>query len=115
MRISDWSSDVCSSDLGRDHRRAQQHVVADLRRLPGAKRPGMDHRLAHLRQDRLRLCEGRILAPDHEGERPRFGGPASAGHSSDHRRVGNAFVIMCRSWWSPFFYIKNYTYSFTVI
>src|SRR3546814_10339390 len=35
MRISDWSSDVCSSDLGRPVERVRQH-----RRQPGRLAPG---------------------------------------------------------------------------
>src|SRR3546814_19364274 len=55
MRISDWSSDVCSSDLGEDARGAGSHrrlghdelVVADRHRLgardPAESRDGGDH------------------------------------------------------------------------
>src|SRR3546814_15357101 len=38
MRISDWSSDVCSSDLARDE--AEDHVIAD--RDAGDARPDLD-------------------------------------------------------------------------
>src|SRR3546814_3582438 len=36
MRISDWSSDVCSSDLREVHHRQQDDAAADLRRLQAA-------------------------------------------------------------------------------
>src|SRR3546814_19274522 len=41
MRISDWSSDVCSSDLGR-HDAALQRHGADLFRIPGKTRRSVD-------------------------------------------------------------------------
>src|SRR3546814_17348168 len=40
MRISDWSSDVCSSDLDRLHAQAEQHV--DLALFPEAGRADQD-------------------------------------------------------------------------
>src|SRR3546814_5326000 len=79
MRISDWSSDVCSSDLVQ----TGQDAVDD-RALP--------HRLshepepqgeAHERQDEV----GRRPGEDHE--------------RSEERRVGQECVSTCRSRWSP--------------
>src|SRR3546814_3051503 len=50
MRISDWSSDVCSSDLGHTcaHRRRGRHDGArgDDPRVPGPHRSTVDRRLA---------------------------------------------------------------------
>src|SRR3546814_567229 len=40
MRISDWSSDVCSSDLRDEH---HQHAVADPARGAEIERPGEEH------------------------------------------------------------------------
>src|SRR3546814_8901137 len=54
MRISDWSSDVCSSDLGRRD---------DLQRAP-RRRPGRQHR----------LLDRRALRPPGPHERGRLGG-----------------------------------------
>src|SRR3546814_9073832 len=77
MRISDWSSDVCSSDLnpaGGMH----QHARTD-QRLLGAV-----------------LCEeGRIFLLGGLGEKHR------ARHRSEERRVGKECVSTCRSRWSP--------------
>src|SRR3546814_2018253 len=42
---------------GRDHRRAEDHVVADLGRLPRAVGTGVDHRLAHLGEERFGALE----------------------------------------------------------
>src|SRR3546814_4709678 len=84
MRISDWSSDVCSSDL-RGHAR------------PG---PADPHRRRDARQqlpavaDLLRraLGDGALLA----GLRPRHAA------RSEERRVGKECVSTCRSRWSPY-------------
>src|SRR3546814_15696752 len=111
MRISDWSSDVCSSDLeGADHlaggtltqadqRLVHQHlavgeanrrearVLAEFSRRdhPNAA-PGSDdlaHRLATLG-----------LAGGHQGE--------ALGTGSEERRVGKECFSTCRSRWSPY-------------
>src|SRR3546814_1208325 len=82
MRISDWSSDVCSSDLGAqpDHLR------------PGAARQGA--RL-HRRAGRRDAAPARApeAAP---GERP------PDDRRSEERRVGKACVSTCRYRWSPY-------------
>ncbi len=54
---------------GADHRDREQHVVADLRRLPRARAAGMDDALAHLLQDRLGARERLVAAAAHERER----------------------------------------------
>src|SRR3546814_3528993 len=75
MRISDWSSDVCSSDLrGLDNRRRQ----------PG--RRGVPHR------SRGRL--GRARPQPVRGHRPVLPRP-------EERRVGKECVSTCRYRWSP--------------
>src|SRR3546814_10426814 len=75
MRISDWSSDVCSSDL--------EHVVRPHDEADDADR---DHGVCHaeIAEDRL-AAEGRDdLA------------------RSEERRVGKECVSTCRSRWSPY-------------
>ncbi len=59
---------------GRDHRGAEEHVVADLRSLSGARIAGVDHRLAHLGKDRFGARKAFVGAADHEGQRARVGG-----------------------------------------
>ena len=63
----------------RDHRYAEDHVVADLRRLPVAGAAGVHDGLAHLLQDRLRARKSLRAAADHEGERRRGGATDAAG------------------------------------
>src|SRR3546814_7273044 len=78
MRISDWSSDVCSSDLsGRIFRRRvaghlwlQREPDRQRQHRPGAEQPARD-RLRH------------------------------ACRRSEERRVGKEGVSTCRSRWSP--------------
>src|SRR3546814_4446425 len=84
MRISDWSSDVCSSDL-RSARR------------PGELTPATTSREAFL----PRLVPGRVPggAGDASGLlRQRL---AAAAFRSEERRVGKECVSTCRSRWSP--------------
>src|SRR3546814_9297860 len=83
MRISDWSSDVCSSDLsiaaggttssGRRPRRTRRGTGEIF------KHPGPPPLLARL---------------------PRSGSPARG--RSEERRVGKECVSTCRSRWSPY-------------
>src|SRR3546814_9672230 len=80
MRISDWSSDVCSSDLAAEARRG----VGDLRRVRGVE--------AAAEIDR-RLKDNTPLSPD---ESDRFA------RRSEERRVGKECVSTCRSRWSPY-------------
>src|SRR3546814_4950845 len=72
MRISDWSSDVCSSDLQGPRPRA-----------PGGRE-----------QAGRRLEGGVVLVHQGEPRRSRF--------RSEERRVGKECVSTCRSRWSPY-------------
>src|SRR3546814_9719242 len=99
MRISDWSSDVCSSDLVR---RGQARVLA-----------GAEAQLARI----LFLALGRVvadvgvqaliarpaaeLAEFHEF-RMRGGDVIGLAERSEERRVGKECVSKCRSRWSPY-------------
>src|SRR3546814_5731730 len=72
MRISDWSSDVCSSDLHATAKRAHRwHQMSSVKR----KRDGRDWLI------------GRDAAP---------------AARSEERRVGKECVSTCRSRWSPY-------------
>src|SRR3546814_9224720 len=95
MRISDWSSDVCSSDLlaadparlGQPGRRPRRHPQERTRhQLPGDEVPGcaMGHEDGLWREPEARLRPER----------------------SEERRVGKECVSTCRSRWSPYHY-KN--------
>src|SRR3546814_3629288 len=77
MRISDWSSDVCSSDLTGYH-------APWLYRRAGAVRSGNDEEFARPQRRVDKPCAGRQLA------------------RSEERRVGKECVSTCRSRWSPY-------------
>src|SRR3546814_12135521 len=101
MRISDWSSDVCSSDLGRTA--GDRSPVAAVQPLPqsvgmggGAMKgkltfisagagSGKTHRLTNLLYERLAAGQAQ-----------------PSGVRSEERRVGKECDSTCRSRWSPY-------------
>src|SRR3546814_2944265 len=99
MRISDWSSDVCSSDLGDAGAGGETEQAAQPRRLqhgpghggavvlqPGeCAEPDMVDRPADERFDELNHAPGDVEIP-----------------RSEERRVGKECVSTCRSRWSPY-------------
>src|SRR3546814_17705726 len=107
MRISDGSSDVCSSDLGLPHAdqagaaagRVEDHVGHLPAELFGEFQA---HRLLAL--DPVRLLQGRGVEPAHLGAALAAGLPAivdiavHAPDSSETRRVGNEYFgkLSCR-------------------
>src|SRR3546814_12557983 len=97
MRISDWSSDVCSSDLVA--RAPAPDVAADQAPylppypLPGSKRHG-----GRLDREALRLRVPELLF-ELLGVNPVAGVSAPR---SEERRVGKEGVSTCRSRWSPY-------------
>src|SRR3546814_15190409 len=101
MRISDWSSDVCSSDLAveaREHRDFRLlAAVENVDQLPGQDRP-VDHRL----RDEARAQPGadkRLRT--HAPERREVGGADAFDECgrSEERRGGKESVRTCRYRW----------------
>src|SRR3546814_17194753 len=96
MRISDWSSDVCSSDLivilGHG---GCGGVKASLSEAFKDAKPGEGGFIAHwidlLDEERDRVRAAAALHPDLDAQR-----------RSDERRVGKECVSPCRSRWSPY-------------
>src|SRR3546814_939959 len=82
MRISDWSSDVCSSDL-----------------LDGAA-PAADHRVVEAVRGSVHgvVGSGSQIVCSHVDSV----GRVFNGHRSEERRVGKECVSTCRSRWSPY-------------
>src|SRR3546814_9124794 len=76
MRISDWSSDVCSSDLPDDCRMERRDVP----------RHGLGRIAFRVHGDEDRLYPPCVLAQKR----------------SEERRVGQECVRTCRSRWSPY-------------
>src|SRR3546814_2446106 len=101
MRISDWSSDVCSSDLAAaSHQRATaawaNGVFADeIVPVPVPQKPG----------DPLMFSHDEGYRPDATAESLATLRPLR----SEERRVGKECVSTCRSRWSPYHLKKNHT------
>src|SRR3546814_19090145 len=102
MRISDWSSDVCSSDLQTfASGRHEARVRCDI-----ASRRNIDQNIAVVRPIRQIVdCQDDLG----EGAAGRFEchsaavmvGDKRTAAKSEERRVGKAGVSTCRSRWSP--------------
>src|SRR3546814_3308900 len=82
MRISDWSSDVCSSDLDMTMRVDYALEAAKFATAPG---------LTEETKRRLTLLRTALTLPAR----------------SEERRVGKECVSTCRSRWSPYHSKKN--------
>src|SRR3546814_16754993 len=95
MRISDWSSDVCSSDL--------DHAQPVSRARPAALHEPLC-RGHHLLL--LLLCRGRLQSRGNRRE---------SEARSEERRVGNECVSTCRSRWSTSHYTRNIVYDRKVV
>src|SRR3546814_14697353 len=98
MRISDWSSDVCSSDLTL-HRWPQFKPSVK----EGPILPDFDIRLASLSVGRLTIAKavtGKRQAATLRGRVEILSGRARVDLRSEERRVGKAWVRTCRSRWS---------------
>src|SRR3546814_13878720 len=111
MRISDWSSDVCSSDL---HAALGKFLWEGGR---GEQLAAPFHRAIHHRPDdpdlrttliALLMQAGRYgdALDEIDAARQVFG---AAAWRSDERRVGKECVSTCRSRWSPHHYKKKQT------
>src|SRR3546814_2040920 len=85
MRISDWSSDVCSSDL------VQRYGIAGNGAAHEGARP--QHDVIAVEVAELRFCGAKASVKDiHRSTCAR----------SEERRVGKECVSTCRSRWSPY-------------
>src|SRR3546814_19172413 len=94
MRISDWSSDVCSSDLkGTTPAELERTINSNVRALPGSFETS-DDVLGGIRSI---VKFGR--ADDYYEKLPAT--------RSEERRVGKECVSTCRSRWSPYHYKKK--------
>src|SRR3546814_5097891 len=90
MRISDWSSDVCSSDLIRVSVMNECDFCIDMHTKEALEGGDSEERVAALRH-----WQGSPLFDAREKA-------ALAWARSEERRVGKACVSTCRSRWSPY-------------
>src|SRR3546814_4375912 len=95
MRISDWSSDVCSSDLAEMQQRALTRPFRGQREAALIPEPVVGHQLARDAREPRFDREGDEDLAVHR-RRLRFV------RRSEERRVGKECVSTCRSRWSPY-------------
>src|SRR3546814_13326433 len=116
MRISDWGSDVCSSDLDRDrarraaeqdrfgeramHRRLEPGQVAIIASMLGAAH-AISAPPPNEKKDRKKLDAAKAI------DRPKMIWISRRNPRSEERRVGKECVSTCRSRWSPYHYKKH--------
>src|SRR3546814_19031937 len=97
MRISDWSSDVCSSDLNGGGVRARAT-------LPTFALVDADDQLAALRRTLATPATREVqdlASPGRDGKGEVATRDRIHTGRSEERRVGNECVSTCRSRWSP--------------
>src|SRR3546814_11998539 len=97
MRISDWSSDVCSSDL---HPGIAESYRARIERLAEAL---ADPEASLQAAEAIRSLVGQVvLTPGTERGQVHAALHCELGARSEERRVGNECVRTCRSRWSTY-------------
>src|SRR3546814_7562386 len=96
MRISDWSSDVCSSDLKHHGRIGVQHFLNTRRMTPG---PGLDILHGRLRQRQFAFLGQPLSYGD---IRPAVMVGVGQADRSEESRVGKECVSTCRYRGSPY-------------
>src|SRR3546814_11791335 len=101
MRISDWSSDVCSSDLAKIGLSESGEISPALAKKLAGK--GLGHLAA---SDLVRESDGKqdyLYAKGiAKGTELTAGLQEALDHRSEERRVGKECVSTCRSRWSPY-------------
>src|SRR3546814_19114573 len=108
MRISDWSSDVCSSDLGcrLSHARAALLDPTDTRHISVL---AYDHGFASAAHFSRAFRRHFGLTPHDAREPGKAVGPQPGDDpGSEEPRVGKECVTPCRSGWAPYNSKKNH-------
>src|SRR3546814_12422642 len=100
MRISDWSSDVCSSDLAMRVAEKLDYVgVLTLEFFASAEGPVFNEMAPRVHNSGHWTIEGAVTSQFENHIRAVCGLPL--GDRSEERRVGKECVSTCRSRWSP--------------
>src|SRR3546814_13132927 len=105
MRISDWSSDVCSSDLVDRVLRDRQKKPLVVRRVEGVHSPSDLARTVETIgwvpvDSTVRVSDVPNIVGTLGGSK--LYGDGAAAPRSEERRVGKECVSTCRSRWSPY-------------
>src|SRR3546814_13243930 len=100
MRISDWSSDVCSSDLEETGLNASRNALQIVTLLDAIENNKIDAAIGGARRDeeKARAKERFFSHRDDFGQWD----PKNQRPRSEERRVGKESVSTCRSRWSPY-------------
>src|SRR3546814_5880210 len=93
MRISDWSSDVCSSDLHLSTQYALSQRSCE-------EQKQTDHRI--IRQQAIVQHPTNLPDPMNRQDPMNLQVPRNLPARSEERRVGKECVSTCRSRWSPY-------------
>src|SRR3546814_13542770 len=104
MRISDWSSDLCSSDLPSmtqipERILVQAHLAA---KQPKPLTPEQEARLRSEIAAELKRQNAVLVAHYYTDPVIQALAEETGGCRSEERRVGKACVSTCRSRWSPY-------------
>src|SRR3546814_7853506 len=113
MRISDWSSDVCSSDLSRRLARLDSctgYFAGRPRRggtlaetaLDSGATGGNASRISDAQRQQVTDKKEEYYQPWLRDPAPTPGAPRTDEGRSEERRVGKECVSTCRSRWSPY-------------
>src|SRR3546814_18867930 len=98
MRISDWSSDVCSSDLENAVRDHFDHYLSDhMERGKALLAYVLDRMDERLKRKQEKKVKRKTATNSRKLRLP----------SSEERRVGKECVRTCRSRWAPYHIKKN--------
>src|SRR3546814_19497939 len=109
MRISDWSSDVCSSDLLQQKLDAQADVVDFLRNQQVGPNvyPGVPAEYSNWRNEQRAWAKRAVLFNQSYHMVELYVRGPEAFDRSEERRVGNECVSTCRSRWWQYHYTQN--------
>src|SRR3546814_20225138 len=108
MRISDWSSDVCSSDLTAEPTPDGAVPLADIQRFVSVYRAVRQGYVDELSDKKVMQAALRGLLTDLDphsaylDKEQAQGMDEFANGRSEERRVGKECVSTCRSRWSPY-------------
>src|SRR3546814_14096057 len=98
MRISDWSSDVCSSDL-----QARQTAYETRHKIASGGDPAMEKRKQKIRAEFLSAQTFEAVAREYIDQMMVKRGRADANivKRTEERRAGTESVSTCRTEWEP--------------
>src|SRR3546814_6920151 len=96
MRISDWSSDVCSSDL------LLKAGLVDKKKIKRASHDKSNEKKAERRTGTQTVDELRLAALETQQKNAERTRKLNDERRSEERRVGKAWVSTCRSRWSTY-------------